>query len=77
MPNVLASLPILKAFGIEKVESSGSTTTEYEGETSFSGNLRLFDKIILPCAWESRAKQPKIYVFPTPYLPTTMLYAKA
>ncbi|MCC7224603.1 MAG: hypothetical protein IT273_12820 [Chitinophagales bacterium] len=34
----------IKAFGIEKVESSGSTTTEYEGETSFSGNLRLFDK---------------------------------
>lgn len=34
----------IKAFGIQKVEGASGTATEYNGETSFSGNLRLFSK---------------------------------
>lgn len=33
----------IKAFGITKISSEGSNAV-YEGETSFSGNLRLFNK---------------------------------
>jgi hypothetical protein len=34
----------VKAFGIEKVEGLDSTEVNYKGETSFSVNLRIFDK---------------------------------
>ena len=34
----------IKAFGIEKVEGLDSTEVNYKGETSFSVNLRIFDK---------------------------------
>lgn len=33
----------VKAFGIKKVEGIDSTAVNYKGETSFSGNLRIFD----------------------------------
>ncbi len=34
----------IKTFGIDKVTGISGTDTEYKGESSFSGNLRLFDK---------------------------------